>query len=614
MSFYNDSMFIRSTSQKNQTTGQRYRTYRLVETYRNANGRVRQQTLLNLGSDFAIPKENWKLLADRIEEIMEGQQSILDLNPELEQEADRIAKLVLAKTSDIWAYTQQQPQSQETVSEDYQTIDINSLEHQGIRKIGVEHVGVHAAQQLQLDRLLTSVGFNSTEVNLALATIIGRLVCPGSELRTHRYLSRMSALDELLGTDFSNLSLKNFYKIADKLYKHKSTIESSLYQREQDLFNFKETITLYDLTNTYFEGRPYSNDKAQYGRSKEKRHDSCLVALGMVLDGSGFPKRSHIFPGNVAEPNTLQEMLNQLGDQHATIVMDAGIATEENINWLKEQNRTYIVVSRKQTITVPEQPSVTVKQTRHNEVTAQLVDNQETGELELYCHSSAKQQQSQSMIDKLSQRFETELTKAKQGLQKRGCVKKYQAVSERVGRLKQRYSKAAKYYEITIEPDDQREYAVDITWQTKDNVCEERLGYYCLRTNRRDLDATTFWQTYTMLTDLEAAFRSLKSELGLRPVYHQKEKRVDAHLFISIIAYHLLHTIRYQLKAQGIHASWQTLRDILGTQCRITSSCQLENGQTLHIRKTSLPDAHQKQIYDALGIATQPGHTQKTYR
>jgi len=134
-----------------------------------------------------------------------------------------------------------------------------------------------------------------------------------------------------------------------------------------------------------------------------------------------------------------------------------------------------------------------------------------------------------------------------------------------------------------------------------------------LRTNHDDYDEKTLWQTYTLLTEIEAAFRCLKSELGFRPVYHQKEARIDAHLFISIIAYHLLHTIRYQLKLKGIHASWSSLRQLLDTQCRITTTLNLENGKVVKIRKTSAPDLNQLAIYQALGIATHPSKSEKTY-
>ena len=340
-------MYIRSTTQKNSKTGRIYINYRLVESYRNRSGKVRQQTLLNLGTSFDFPKDQWKMLADRIEEIRNGQESIFQCDREIEREAQRIAKLVLKKYATT-LNDSNQCTTDETDATDFQTVDINSIQHQDVRKIGCEHVAVHAARQLKLEEILKGAGFNDKQSKLALGSIIGRLIQPGSELSTHRYLSEHSALDELISTDFTKLSLKNLYLVSDLLLKHKTLIENKIYQREKDLFNIEETVTLYDITNTYFEGQGSKNNKAARGRSKEKRSDRSLVALGMVLDSSGFPRRSDIFPGNISEPKTLKSMLLSLeASKNATVVMDAGFATEENISWLQEQGYQYIVVSRK---------------------------------------------------------------------------------------------------------------------------------------------------------------------------------------------------------------------------------------------------------------------------
>lgn len=607
-------MYIRSVEQKNKTTGMVYSTHRLVEAYRNADGKIRQQVLLNLGCQFDIPKEQWKLLADRIENILRGQQPLFELEPFLEKEAQRIAKLVIKKSSQVIPIAVSH--LEKTSQQDYQSVDLNSLEHQDIRKIGGEYVGYHAAKQLELDKVLLDCGFNQKQVNMALGTIIGRLVHPGSELSTHRYLMEHSALDELLETDFSNLSLKNFYQISDKLLKHKSVIEQQLFQREKDLFNLDDVITLFDITNTYFEGRALKNAKARFGRSKEKRNDCPLVALGMVLDASGFPKRSEVFPGNVSEPGTLQQMLITLGaDKKVTVVMDAGIATEANLDWLKASGYRYIVVSRKKNPMMPEEmETIIVKENKNNRVQVSLIKNEKTDELELYCHSQAKEEKVKGMVSQAATRYEAELEKLASGLNKKNGVRKYEKIAERLGRLKEKYKRVAYLYEVTVETDEQNKQVIKIIWQ-KNNaaVDKKQRGIYCLRTNQTDLDEKTFWGIYTMLTDLEAAFRSLKSELGFRPVFHQKEDRVDGHLFISVLAYHLLHTIRYPLKRQDIHESWETLREILDTQCRITSTLKLKNGKTVKIRKTSSPDPNQLILYNALGISSHPGKTEKAF-
>ena len=205
------------------------------------------------------------------------------------------------------------------------------------------------------------------------------------------------------------------------------------------------------------------------------------------------------------------------------------------------------------------------------------------------------------------------MDKLDSGLHKKGCVKKYDKVLVSLGRLKQKYSRAAKNYRITVNKDKKTGNAVRIIKKRKElpNSTDSYPGVYCLRTNQNTWDESTLWRTYTMLTDLEAVFRSLKSELGLRPVFHQKTKRVSGHLFITLLAYHLIHTIRCQLKMKNIHSSWSNLRKQLKGQDRITVSMNCQNGETVHIRKSTRPEPRQQVINDALGLAHYPGRTIK---
>ena len=209
--------------------------------------------------------------------------------------------------------------------------------------------------------------------------------------------------------------------------------------------------------------------------------------------------------------------------------------------------------------------------------------------------------------------MEEELQKLSAGLSKKGCLKKYDKVVEKTGRLKQKYSKASKNYQIIITKDEKTDNASHVTWELKtpSDSPDSYPGVYCLRTSRDDLDESTLWRTYTMLTDLEAVFRSLKSELGLRPVFHQKTKRVSGHLFITLLAYHLVHTIRIQLKEKEIHTSWSDLRKQLQGQNRTTVTMKCENGNTLHIRKSTRPEPRQQKIYDAMNLSWTPGRTIK---
>jgi transposase len=238
------------------------------------------------------------------------------------------------------------------------------------------------------------------------------------------------------------------------------------------------------------------------------------------------------------------------------------------------------------------------------------VSNAETGEVELYCHSSQREKKEQGIAELFAKRFESALEKLAEGLHRKGTVKRYDKVLERLGRLREKYARAAQYYDVTVEHE--QSMATAITWQRIKPIAETFPGVYCLRTNETDWDESTLWRTYTMLTDLEAVFRSLKSELGLRPVFHRKTDRVSAHLFISVLAYHLVHTIRFQLKGAGIHLSWEGIRRELAGQDRVTVTLKRADGKTIHIRKATRTEPRQQVIYDALGISDRPGRIEKT--
>lgn len=598
-------MFIRCTTIKSKQSGAPYKTYRLVESERVA-GQVKQRTLLNLGRHFAVPKSQWNLLSARIAELMSAQPALftVELSADLETLAQRYAAQILA----IRSVTPNAPGAFESVS-------VDSLELVRPRRVGIEQLALHAMTQLKLDDKLKALGFNRHQLAAAMGNIIARMAHPASELATHAWLQQRSGLGELIGYDFEAMGLDRLYQVSDLLWKHKTALEQHLYQQETTLFDCNDTITLYDLTNTFFEGTARANPAAQYGRSKEKRSDCPLVTLGLVVNGRGFPRQSQMFPGNVSEPATLETMLKALGGQAgSTVVLDAGIASEDNIQWLVKHGFHYLVVSRQRHREFDDNCAVIVKDEPGQTVKVQRVVLEDTQEVLLYCHSEQREKKEQAIQDRLSTRFEAGLQKLADGLSKKGTVKRYDKLLERVGRLKQQFARSAQHYEVTVIPDPESDKALAIQWTRLDkpNSQATHPGVYCLRTDLTAWDEASLWKTYTLLTDLESVFRSLKSELGLRPVYHHKEKRVNGHLFITLLAYHLVQTIRCQLKAKGIHDSWQSLRDTLDNQQRITVVLKRADGKTIHLRKTTHPEPHQKEIIDALGLSAQVLPVQKT--
>ena len=607
-------MFIRKVLHKNKKSRKEYSTYKLVDSIRTERG-PRQRDVLNLGVDFELPKEQWKDLANCIEGIITGQKPLFEYSKEIRALAISYARTIIRQQASVI--------TEQDIAPDYEIIDVNSVDNEEARTVGAEYVVYETIKELEIDRKLRDIGLNRPQLAAALGVIAGRMIAPGSERATHHWLQNITALDELMGVDLSNVSLDSVYKVSDLLLKNKDTLEAHLRRTEGRLFALEEKIILYDLTNTFFEGSGKFNRKARYGgNSKEKRSDCPLVTLGLVLDMQGFPKKSRIFEGNVSEPKTLEMMIKGLAGEdinggsllEPTIVVDAGIATEENIKWLKDKSYSYIVVSRKKKKAIPS--GVTMIAVKEDDKTntvfvqAGLTKNRQTDELELYCHSIDKEKKEESIKNKFQQRFEAELLKAHNALQLKNGTKRYDKVVERIGRLKERFKLVSHQYQVTIEKDSQTDKAKNITWSVKKT--EKTSGIYCLRTNRKDLNEQQIWDIYTMLTDIEDAFRCMKSELGLRPIYHQKEARCDGHIFITVIAYHLLHTIRFKLRQRGVRFCWATIRKQLSTQVRITTTMKREDNIVIHIRKSSKAEPPHQVIYDALNLAHQPGRIVKT--
>jgi len=463
-------MYIRRTTIKSRQTGEPYYTYRLVESIREGK-QVRQRTLLNLGRHFEVPREQWGALVQRIEHLVGGQQDLVPayLDARWEEAAQRYAAQLIHIQASV-------DESGSGTGADYHTVDVDSLELLRPRSVAIEHVALAALRQVGLDKQLQALGLNGPQRAAAIATLVARMAAPGSELATFSWLQHQSALGELIDYDFLGMELKALYRISDQLLKHKTALEGFLYEQERTLFDFEEIITLYDLTNTYFEGTAQNNANAHLGKSKEKRSDCPLVTLALVLDASGFPKRSEIFAGNISEPKTLSMMLGRLTagrtDNAPTVVLDAGIATEENIAWLVQHGYRYLVVSRKRHREFDPDAAVLIKEDGELMIRAQRRVNTDTGEVQLYCHSSARENKERGIAELFAKRFEEALEKLAEGLHKKGALKRYDKVLERLGRLREKYARAAQYYDVTVE----HEESTAITWQRIKPIAETPPG------------------------------------------------------------------------------------------------------------------------------------------
>jgi transposase len=609
-------MYIRRTITNSRKTAQAYYTYRLVEGVRTG-GVVKQTTLLNLGSHFDVAQADWPALAARVDALLHGQAGLLlePLPEAIEAMAQRCAAQLIALRAAGEPGAQQGTAAVSDTVERYQEVDLNRIEMVRPRSVGVEHAALCAMRQCGFEDKLAELGFNRPQIAAAVGNIVGRMARPGSELATHAWLQKRSALGELLDFDFESMDLNRLYRSSDALYKHRDVLQEHLFGAARSLFGFADTVTLYDLTNTYFEGLAAGVKKAVRGRSKEKRSDCPLVTLAVVLDGSGFVRRSRVFAGNASEPQTLQDMLAGLSaPKGAAVVMDAGIATEANLAWLKANGYHYVVVSRKRDRQFDPALATELLTAGDASIKIHRVMDADSGEAQLYCHSPAREQKDRAIDDSKSAAFEALLRKLIDGLGKPAGAKTMEKVMEKVGRAKQRYARAAQHYQVQVVPDEGGRNVAAITWEKriKPGSAAMHPGVYCLRTTLIDLDDATLWRTYTMLTNLESVFRSLKTDLGLRPVFHQVEHRVEGHLFISVLAYHFVHTLRQQLKANGINDAWDTVRETLAGQQRITTTLQRRDGRAIHVRKATRPEPHQQKIIDILALPANPGGTQRT--
>ena len=545
----------------------------------------------------------------RIDDILTGQTPLVaDCPHAVEHEAQRIAGQLVVRGA--------QASGVAAGPTDVQPLDVDSLRLLRPRSVGVEQLGLWALEQLGLPALLADLGVNGALRAAAAGVIVGRLAHPASERATHRWLQERSGLGELLGVDFETAGAMQLYRASDALVKHRETIEAHLFDRAMGLFDLQPTVTLYDLTNTYFEGEASEQPQAQRGHSKEKRSDCPLLTLGLMLDASGFVRRSKVFAGNVREQRTLAGMLEALeAPAGALVVMDRGVATEACVQWLRDHDYRYLVVSRERHRQFDAEAAVSL-QTRSNQtIHMHKVVSTDPDEVRLYCYSEERANKERAIVERFVTRFEAALTQLHEGLARPRAHKRLDQVWQRIGRLKTKHSRVASHYQIGVTADVTGEKAVAVTWtrRPRDGSMATHPGVYCLRSSETAWDEDALWRTYTTLTDVEAVFRSLKSELGLRPIYHHKPRRADGHLFITVIAYQLVQVIRTRLRGHGNPASWTTLPPHPGRPAaRHRHLPPAPTGARCTCARPRTPNPTRRDIYDALGVDPHPGGVRKT--
>ncbi len=410
-------MFIRTTPTRNSAAGETYITHRLVES-RRVGGKVRQVTLLNLGRQFPLAKERWPEVCARIEQLLCGQQGLMPATvmESVERCAQQCFARLVAQGGGMKPF-RATPEASDPSPSAFVDVDPDSLELTQPRSIGVEHAALAAMRELAFEPLLESLGINGVMRTAIVGSIIARMAAPGSELASHRWLTGTSGLGDLLEVDLAALPLSRLYRASDLLMKHREEIETRLFARIETLFGLAASVTLFDLTNTYFEGTAAVNPKAARGHSKEKRSDCPLVTLGVVCDGSGFIRRSRVFAGNAVEYRTLAKMLTGLAAPvGAMVIMDRGIATAANLAWLVDHGYRYLVVSRERERRFDAEGATTLVSAGKAALQVVRELSADGQEVRLHCHSAGREIKEAGIMARFCTRFEAGLTKLAEGL------------------------------------------------------------------------------------------------------------------------------------------------------------------------------------------------------
>jgi transposase len=576
--------------------------FRLSESYRDEHGIARQRMVLGLGRLLELPDFDHKILfLERLNELIKGKPTLFSCKEDkVEQLAQHYyAQLRQKKKVDVAS----------DAVDDIDTVKLNTLKNKNIREVGAESLCYQALCQLGIGHYLKARGWDDEQANLAATHIISRTVYPASELKTVSWIKENSAVCELTGYDIDKVTKDKLYGISKKLYQEKSGLENHLSGCTNELFNLHDKIILYDLTNTYFEGRMKDSQMAKFGRSKEKRSDAKLIVLAVVINSEGFLKYSDIFEGNTSDCSTLKAVITALNQrvgyasEKPIIVMDAGIATEDNIQFLKEEKYDYMCVSRsnlKDYKADTDNRPVQIYDKKNQPIELLNVRVENDTDNYLWVKSEAKALKETSMNDQFSGRFEEGLRAIQKGIARKGGTKKTDKVWERIGRLKEKYASTHQYYDITV-PDNGNGTATSLSFEKKEGVTiGEKAGIYFLRTSLNGKDEKILWMIYNLIREIEYTFRVLKTDLDLRPVYHKTDEASMAHLHLGLLAYWLVSTVRYQLKLKGINLSWSEIIRIMNTQKMVTTTVENSKGDTIQIRQCSEPTDAVVQIYTKL--------------
>jgi len=576
------------------------RLVQLVESYRNAEGQPRQRVIASLG-DADIPEAEKSLIAHAVERRIKGESDWCE--PELSARAlDWVTRTVqLAGRSRSTRAT--------VLEETLDGVILDGIETENVVQLGPQLVALQAWEELRFTPMLRELGMNPSRIATAQLMITNRLIEPLSEWALIDW-SHRTALPELLDLRITKTTKDRLYHTSDELLHHRTTIETKLRHHERDLFSLGRSVILYDVTNTHFEGLCKRNPKARHGKNKQKRNDCRQITVGMAFDEHGLPLAHEVFAGNMADTRTLSTFLDRLAPSECdtlrpVVVLDAGFASRANIDMLRERGYSYLInMTRGSRAKYADLFKEETFEALPGRVAAlqvevkRITDPEDPESHLMLCRSAQRKKKEEAMISKAEERFLSDAHALGDRIAK-GRLKKSEVIHRKIGALQKKHPRVQRFYTLDYSSSEgvlhlQRD-------EEKMGTALELCGDYVLKTDQ-DMPAEELWRLYMTLLKAEAGFRMLKSALGLRPNFHQKEDRVEGHVFISVLAYHLLSWIRRRLDEHGDQRDWKTVRRILSTHSLVSTRLPLAEGRIVRVRKPSVPDAEQAQLFRMFGI------------